>query len=82
MPSSSPDTRFPGHPKSGPPPVGDIFQGPRFLAAGALSFELHALPDMCGTFFCSFIFSSILLGVVNIIQLPANQSIHETVPKS
>lgn len=28
------------------------------------------------------IFSPILLGVVNVIQLPTNQSIHEAIPKS
>lgn len=26
--ASTPDVRFPGHHKAGPPPVGDIFQGP------------------------------------------------------
>ena len=39
--------RFPGHPKSGPPLVGDIFQGLWLPDNWDSSFGLHALLDMC-----------------------------------
>lgn len=44
--SSTPDVRFPGHPKSGPPLVGDIFQGPWLPDSWSSSFGLHGLLDM------------------------------------
>ena len=39
--------RFPGHPKSGPPLVGDVFQGLWLPDSWNSSLGLHALLDMC-----------------------------------
>ena len=44
--SSTPDVRFPGHPRSGPPLVGDVFQGPWLPDSWSSSFGLHGLLDM------------------------------------
>ena len=41
------DVRFPGHPKSGPPLVGDIFQGLWLPDTWYSSSGLHALLDVC-----------------------------------
>lgn len=46
--SSTPDVRVPGHPKSGPPLVGDIFQGSWLPGSWHSSFGLYALGHTCG----------------------------------
>lgn len=52
--SSTPDVRFPGHYKSGPPLVGDILQGPWLPSSWCFSFGLQALLDICGNILLGF----------------------------